>query len=369
MVHDSNSRVCDAFRLSPVIPPRPGPQIGRGSYDPMFDPSQRTGSQFGPLPPPANQPAIAGPEHGRPAIANQPYGSVQGPPQKMHPQTGQPMLGPGPGPGMGQLPAPGMGQLPAPGIMMGQPPGTGPGRPPPQGPPGGDWDPVHKGKAPPAISGYEPGFGDPLKKGGGAGLPSERGGGGAPPGREAGQGRILDGGGRGRDGERDSREVGRGRPSGGDRDGGPLKQQPLLIEEGLFAEVTKPPLDGQGSGNTGSKAPGPSQRQRAITGGHEARDSMDDKEQQAVSRRARKPDGTADRHLGMTFQELREIFDMLDVNRDGSITYKEFLRGLKRNKRIAAKLGKPPAINAQLNVVRECRAARASETDWLPGFA
>jgi Ca2+-binding EF-hand superfamily protein len=41
----------------------------------------------------------------------------------------------------------------------------------------------------------------------------------------------------------------------------------------------------------------------------------------------------------MRFDELKRIFDVLDINRDGSITHAEFLRGLKKNDWIAKKLG------------------------------
>ena len=50
-------------------------------------------------------------------------------------------------------------------------------------------------------------------------------------------------------------------------------------------------------------------------------------------------EASSDSHLGMTFHELRRIFDTLDVNKDGSITYSEFIAGIKRHKHIAARLG------------------------------
>ena len=44
-------------------------------------------------------------------------------------------------------------------------------------------------------------------------------------------------------------------------------------------------------------------------------------------------------HLGLTFGDLKKIFKTLDINKDGSITHAEFIRGLKKHKTIARKLG------------------------------
>ncbi len=46
-----------------------------------------------------------------------------------------------------------------------------------------------------------------------------------------------------------------------------------------------------------------------------------------------------ERHLGLTFGDLKKIFKTLDINGDGSITHAEFIRGLKKHKTIARKLG------------------------------
>jgi hypothetical protein len=47
-----------------------------------------------------------------------------------------------------------------------------------------------------------------------------------------------------------------------------------------------------------------------------------------------------EKHMGLSFNDLREIFRVLDYNNDGSITHAEFIKGLRRNKGIARKLGK-----------------------------
>jgi hypothetical protein len=79
------------------------------------------------------------------------------------------------------------------------------------------------------------------------------------------------------------------------------------------------------------------------------------------------------RHLGMTFEELARIFDVLDVNHDRSITHAEFLRGLKQHDWIAEKLGrKAPPLSFRVCVslparrtARRC-STRGRDSRFLP---
>ena len=62
-------------------------------------------------------------------------------------------------------------------------------------------------------------------------------------------------------------------------------------------------------------------------------------EQEQKQKHQQLHDKKRQKHLGMTFEELRDIFKKLDVNDDHSITHREFIRGLKTHRSIAAKLG------------------------------
>ena len=49
---------------------------------------------------------------------------------------------------------------------------------------------------------------------------------------------------------------------------------------------------------------------------------------------------SANRLVGMSLHELREMFEKLDRKKEGFITHHEFIKGLRNNKEIGAKLGK-----------------------------
>jgi hypothetical protein len=82
-----------------------------------------------------------------------------------------------------------------------------------------------------------------------------------------------------------------------------------------------------------AKAPGGAEGSRNLPKFLPASTTARDVAQSAVKK-------ISDKHKGMSFAELRDIFDELDVNGDRSITHREFLKGLKKNARIAERLGK-----------------------------
>ena len=145
------------------------------------------------------------------------------------------------------------------------------------------------------------------------------------------------------------------KPQPAGREGETLKAQPqLLLRDGFAAEEKQPFPSQAGARDAG-------QRQKAITGGPQGQAGRaGDAGQVALSAappRGRRRQGTRDPHLGMRFEELRRIFDVLDVNRDGSITYAEFIGGLMKNRAIATKLGDLSLLNVRWSLARPCDCA------------
>jgi hypothetical protein len=105
------------------------------------------------------------------------------------------------------------------------------------------------------------------------------------------------------------------------------------------------PFEGKPTDSKGSKNLKPKQEPDDIGDAHKLRrrkqqEQEQQQQQQQKSQQKLKPlHQKQKKHLGMTFEELHDIFKTLDVNNDRSITHREFIRGLKTHRSIAAKLG------------------------------